>query len=111
MFMFTTETALDGLLATLQDCDLSPLELRMLLWLAQHQEATQSELTRALGAGSDELGRAARRLGMRGLISRRFEGGSRSRFVLCISPAGLATVSPLVDRMARSQTQSKEMSR
>jgi DNA-binding MarR family transcriptional regulator len=88
--------ALDDLLGTLQEGDLSPLELRMLLWLAEG-EATQSDLSGVLGAEPGATGRAARRLAMRGLIARRFERGRRSRFVLSITAAGLSAVAPILE--------------
>jgi DNA-binding MarR family transcriptional regulator len=92
----SAEEALDALLVTLQRGDLSPLEFRMLLWLAD-RVGTQSELAEALDVSRGAIGRAARRLSMRGLIGRRFERGRRSRFVLSITPTGLHAVAPLVD--------------
>ena len=99
----SAEKALDGLLATLQGGDLSPMELRMLLWLAAREEATQLELTRALSARAGAIGRATRRLAARGLITRRFDRGRRSRFVLGITSTGIAAVSPLVEWVAELQ--------
>jgi DNA-binding MarR family transcriptional regulator len=92
----SAEEALDSLLATLQRGDLSPLELRMLLWLAD-RVGTQSELADALDVSRGVIGRAAWRLSMRGLIRRRFERGRRSRFVLSITSTGLDAVAPLVE--------------
>jgi DNA-binding MarR family transcriptional regulator len=92
----SAEEALDSLLATLQRGDLSPLELRMLLWLADRVD-TQSELADALDVSRGAIGRAAWRLSMRGLIRRRFERGRRSRFVLSITSTGLDAVAPLVE--------------
>jgi DNA-binding MarR family transcriptional regulator len=92
----SAEEALDSLLATLQRGDLSPLELRMLLWLAD-RVGTQSELADALDVSRGAIGRAAWRLSMRGLIRRRFERGRRSRFVLSITSTGLDAVAPLVE--------------
>lgn len=92
----SAEEALDSLLATLQRGALSPLELRMLLWLAE-RVGTQSELADALDVSRGVIGRAATRLSMRGLIRRRFERGRHSRFVLSITSAGLLAVAPLVE--------------
>ena len=91
----SAEEALDLLLATLQHGELSPLELRILLWLAE-RVGTEPELADALDVSSGAIGRAATRLSMRGLIARRFEGGRRSRFVLSITSTGLLAVAPLV---------------
>jgi DNA-binding MarR family transcriptional regulator len=92
----SAEEALDALLVTLQRGDLSPLEFRMLLWLAD-RVGTQSELAEALDVSRGAIGRAARRLSMRGLIGRRFERGRRSRFVLSITSTGIHAVAPLVE--------------
>ena len=92
----SAEEALDALLAILQRGDLSPLELRMLLWLAD-RVGTQTELAEALEVSPGAIGRAARRLSMRGLIRRRFERGRHSRFVLSSTSAGLLAVAPLVE--------------
>jgi DNA-binding MarR family transcriptional regulator len=92
----SAEEVLDAMLATLQRGDLSPLELRMLLWLAD-RVGTQSELAEALAVSPGAIGRAARRLSMRGLIRRRFEGGRRSRFVVTITSTGLLAIAPLVE--------------
>ena len=91
----SAEEVLDTLLATLQHGDLSPLELRILLWLAE-RVGTEPELADALDVSGGAIGRAATRLSMRGLIARRFEGGRRSRFVLSITSTGLLAVAPLV---------------
>ena len=96
----SAERALDELLATLQHGDLSPLELRMLVRLAERQFA-QSELVDGLEASPGAVSRATRRLAMRGLIGRRFERGRRSRFVLSITSSGLEAVAPLVEWVSR----------
>jgi hypothetical protein len=96
------QTALDGLLATLQDGELSPLELRILLELAQY-DATASRLANALGAAPKAIGAAARRLAMRGLVGRRFEERGRdSHFVLSIRPGGLVALDPLLVQAAEA---------
>jgi DNA-binding MarR family transcriptional regulator len=92
----SAEEALDALLATIQRGDLSPLELRILLWLAD-RVGTQPELATALDVSLGRVGRAATRLATRGLIGRRFERGRRSQFVLSITSAGLLAVAPLVE--------------
>ena len=97
----TAEKALDDLLATLQEGDLSPKELRMLLSLAS-RDATQSQLTEALRVNPAAIGRASRRLAMRGLINRRFEHGRRPRFTLTITSQGLSALTPLVEWMAKA---------
>jgi DNA-binding MarR family transcriptional regulator len=97
----SAEEALDALLATLQQGDLSPLELRVLLWLAD-RVGTQRELADALDVSREAVGRAATRLSMRGLIRRRFEGGRRSRFVLSSTSRGLRAIAPLVDWITNS---------
>jgi DNA-binding MarR family transcriptional regulator len=99
----SAEEALDALLATLQRGDHSPLEFRMLLWLAD-RVGTQSELADALDVSRGAIGRAARRLSMKGLIGRRFEGGRRSRFVLSITAPGLDVVAPLVEWITDAHT-------
>ena len=91
----SAESVLDQLLATLQHGGLSPLELRMLVRLADRQ-IVQSELVGALEASPGTVSRATRRLAMRGLIGRRFERGRRSRFVLSITPLGLEAIAPLI---------------
>ncbi|MGH8573115.1 MAG: hypothetical protein ACREX8_11160 [Gammaproteobacteria bacterium] len=93
------ERALDDLLARIERRALSPLELRVLLWLAE-REATPSELRDALRGPTGAISHASRCLDMRGLIRRRFERGPRSRFVLSITPAGLLALQPLVQRIA-----------
>ena len=97
----SAETVLDDLLATLQHCGLSALELRVLIRLADRPTA-QSELADVLQARSGAMRRAIRRLAMRGLIGRRFERGPRSRFVLSISSSGRLTVAPLVECIAEA---------
>ena len=92
----SAEEALDALLVTLQRRDLSPLDYRMLLWLADRL-GTQSELADALDVSRGAIGRAATRLSTRGLIRRRFDRGRRSRFVLTITSTGLLALAPLVD--------------
>ena len=95
----TGETTLDELLAALQHCRLSPLELRILIRVAAHP-AAQSELADALHARPKKISRVVRRLAMRGLIARRFDGGPRSCFVLSITSSGLQAVAPLIARAA-----------
>jgi DNA-binding MarR family transcriptional regulator len=86
----------DDLLAALEGRDLSPLELRLLLRLADG-EATPSALGDFLHAEIAPNTGVIRRLDMRGLIRRRFEDGPRPRFVFSITPAGLLVLAPLVD--------------
>ena len=97
----SAEEALDALLVTLQRRDLSPLDYRMLLWLAD-RVGTQSELADALDVSRATIGRAATRLSTRGLIRRRFDRGRRSRFVLTITSTGLLALAPLVDWMTNA---------
>jgi DNA-binding MarR family transcriptional regulator len=92
----SAEEALDALLVTLQRGDLSPLDYRMLLWLAD-RVGSQSELADALDVSRGTIGRAATRLSARGLIGRRFDRGRRSRFVLSITARGLLALAPLVE--------------
>jgi DNA-binding MarR family transcriptional regulator len=92
----SAEEALDALLATLQRGDLSPLQFRMLLWLAD-RVGTQPELADALGVSRGAIDRAATRLSSQGLIGRRFERGRRSHFVLSITSTGLLAIAPLVE--------------
>jgi DNA-binding MarR family transcriptional regulator len=89
------EQLLDCLLVTLGQGRLSPMEVRLLLWLAA-REATPSELSEALGETPTAIERATRRLDMRGLIRRRFERGRDSRFIFSITSAGLLYLDPLV---------------
>jgi DNA-binding MarR family transcriptional regulator len=93
------ERALDDLLARIERRNLSPMELRVLLWLAE-REATPVELREALRGPTGAISHATRCLDMRGLIRRRFERGPRSRFVLSITTAGLLALQPLVQRVA-----------
>ena len=92
----SAEEALDALLVTLHRRDLSPLDYRMLLWLAD-RVGTQSELADALDVSRGAISRAATRLSTRGLIRRRFDRGRRSRFVLTITSTGLLALAPLID--------------
>jgi DNA-binding MarR family transcriptional regulator len=103
----SAEEGLDALLATLQRGDLSPLELRILLWLAD-RVGTQRELADALDASRGAIGRAATRLSTRGLIRRRFDRGRRSRFVLSITSRGLRAVAPLVESTTHAYPVRKE---
>jgi DNA-binding transcriptional ArsR family regulator len=93
------ERALDDLLARIERRNFSPMELRVLLWLAE-REATPAELREALRGPAGAISHATRCLDMRGLIRRRFERGPRSRFVLSITTAGLLSLQPLVQRVA-----------
>jgi DNA-binding transcriptional ArsR family regulator len=95
------ERVLDDLLAALSHHQLSPIEARVLLWLAE-REATPSELKDALQQGPGAITRVARRLTMRGLIRRRFERGQRPGFVFGITPAGLLALRPFVQRIAET---------
>jgi DNA-binding MarR family transcriptional regulator len=92
------ECALDDLLATLERGELSPTEIRVLLWLAE-REATVAELTEALQQRPGALTSVAYRLAMRGLIRRRFESGPRSGFVVAITAAGMLALRPLLQRV------------
>jgi DNA-binding MarR family transcriptional regulator len=92
--------ALDDLLATLQGGGLSPLELRILLQLAE-RDASPANLANALDTEPKLISSTSRRLAMRGLIGRRFdERGRDSRFVLSIRSGGLRALAPLVERVA-----------
>lgn len=92
------EAALDDLLATLERSELSPTEIRILLWLAR-REGTVAELTDALEQRSGALRSVAYRLAMRGLIRRRFESRRRSGFVFAITPAGMLALRPLLQQI------------
>jgi DNA-binding MarR family transcriptional regulator len=96
------ERVLDDLLATLELGELSPTEIRVLLWLAE-REATVAELTDALQQRPGALTSVAYRLAMRGLIRRRFESGQRSGFVLAITPAGTLALRPLLQRVTEAR--------
>jgi DNA-binding MarR family transcriptional regulator len=89
------ERALDELLATLERGELSPTEIRVLLWLAE-REATAAELTDALQHQPGAITTVAYRLAMRGLIRRWFEGGQRARSVFAITSAGMLALRPLL---------------
>jgi DNA-binding transcriptional ArsR family regulator len=91
------ERTLDELLATLEQGELSPTEVRVLLRLAEG-EATAAELTHALQQRPGAITSVAYRLAMRGLIRRRFEGGQRSGFVFGIASAGIRALRPLLGR-------------
>lgn len=94
----TRTTALDGLLATLERCELSPTEARVLLWLSVC-EATPERLAELLDQDPGRIARVGNRLARRGLIRRRFERGRRSYFVFAITPGGLAALEPLTRRL------------
>lgn len=99
----SAERALDGLLATLQHGDLSALELRILIRLAERQ-SDRSELAGVLEeAKPAAISHAIRRLTMRGLIARRSDRGPRARFVLTITSLGLQAVAPLVEWVSEAQ--------
>lgn len=85
---------LDGLLATLERCELSPTEARVLLWL-EDREGTPADLTVALEERPGRIARVGNRLARRGLIRRRFHRGQRSYFVFAIAPCGLDALRPL----------------
>jgi sugar-specific transcriptional regulator TrmB len=87
-------TAMDNLLATLEDCELSATELRVLLRLTEG-EVTAAELAKELGQPQRKVNRVGNRLAMRGLVRRRFERGTRSYFVFGIAPCGLTALQPL----------------
>jgi DNA-binding MarR family transcriptional regulator len=89
--------ALDELLATIERRELSPTEIRVLLCLTDG-DATAAELTDALRQRPAVVTRVAYRLAMRGLIRRRFQSGERSGFVFAITPAGLRSLHPLLQR-------------
>jgi DNA-binding MarR family transcriptional regulator len=86
--------ALDELLATIERGELSPTEIRVLLWLAE-REATAAELTDALQQRPGAITTVAYRLAVRGLIRRRFEGRQRGGFVFAITSAGMLALRPL----------------
>jgi DNA-binding MarR family transcriptional regulator len=92
------ERTLDGLLATIERSELSPTEIRVLLWLAK-REATAGELTDALYQRAGAITSVVYRLAMRGLIRRRFENGQRSGFVFTITSAGMLALRPLLQRV------------
>ena len=87
-------TAMDKLLATLEGCELSATELRVLLRLTEG-EVTPAELAKELGQPLRKVTRVGNRLAMRGLLRRRFERGTRSYFVFGIAPGGLTALQPL----------------
>jgi hypothetical protein len=85
---------LDDLLATLQASELSVLELRVLLQLAD-RNATPAHLADTLDTEPKTIGRATRSLAMRGLIGRRLEEHGRdSRFEFRIRSAGREELVP-----------------
>jgi DNA-binding MarR family transcriptional regulator len=93
------EGALDDLLARLAGRELSPTEVRVLLWLSE-REATPSELTDALRLPPGAITRVGRRLAMQGLIRRRFERGRQSHFAFSITSSGLLALRPLMEWVA-----------
>jgi len=99
----SAEKVLDDLLATLQASDLGPLELRILLQLAE-RDASPTNLTDALDTEPKPIGSAIRRLAMRGLIRRRFaERGRDSHVVVSVRSAGLLELVPLLERNSGAQ--------
>ena len=94
-------TGLDKLLAMLERRHLSPMELRVLLWLSERR-APPSELAEGLGGSPGAIRYAARSLSMRGLVRRRFECGQTSRFVFEITPAGHLQLDPLLRALAET---------
>lgn len=93
------ELALDRVLDAIDANGLTPIELRLLLWLSE-RDATASELADAIEREASVIGPALRRLDMRGLVRRRFQGGSEPRLHYGISVLGLSTLRPLVQRVA-----------
>jgi DNA-binding MarR family transcriptional regulator len=93
------ERALDGVLAQLEQRNLTATEARVLLWLAEG-DASPTELADALGSESAGTLAAVRRLERRGLVRRRFTAGQRAPCRLNATVAGLRTVAPLVERVA-----------
>ena len=88
---------LDDLLAVLQASELSVLELRVLLHLADHN-ASPTHLADKLDTEPKTIGRATRRLAKRGLIGRRFEEcGRESHFELRIRSGGCEKLVPYAD--------------
>jgi hypothetical protein len=91
----SAEEALDALLATPQRGALSPLELRILLWLAE-RVGTQPEVANALDVSVRRVGRAATPSPRERSLDAA-SSGRRSQFVLSITSTGLLAAAPLVD--------------
>ena len=89
---------LHALLETLERRELAPLEARVLLCLSG-REGLFPDLADALGVRPAAIRHAVRCLSMRGLIRRRFERGSRFRFVLSVTAAGLLIVEALTEAL------------
>jgi DNA-binding MarR family transcriptional regulator len=92
--MSGADAALDRVLRVFERGQHSATEMRVLLRLIDHRDASISELAEQLGCRPTEITRAGRRLAMRGLV-RTHRGGSREQTLMEITPSGLATVETL----------------
>ena len=94
----TPERALDTLLELLERRRLSATELRILLAVLG-SEMPVHELAESFGRPPVEIRRNGARLYARGLLNWRHDGASKGA-VFAITPAGLATLRPLVTAAA-----------
>jgi DNA-binding MarR family transcriptional regulator len=88
----------DRVLDMLERRRLPPTEARLLLALI-HREAAVGDLAETLERHESTVARAGRRLAARGLVRRNLPAGG-SATVLSITPAGLATIRPLLSAAA-----------
>jgi DNA-binding MarR family transcriptional regulator len=93
------EDALDRLLAELEERHLPSHDARVLLWLAE-RDSSPDELVAALGDEPAATHQALRRLERRGLVRRRYARDPRDPSLVGATVAGLATLRPLVGRVA-----------
>jgi hypothetical protein len=98
-----SQSILDDLLTVLQASELSVLELRVLLHLADHN-ASPAHLADALDTEPKTIGRATRSLAMRGLIGRWFEeSGRESHFEFRIRSGGRGKLVPYAELLSEKR--------
>jgi DNA-binding MarR family transcriptional regulator len=93
--------SLDRVLELFEQGQLSATEMRVLLLLLEHRDASIAELTEELGTRPTEVTRAGRRLAMRGLV-RWHHGGGPEHALLEVTAAGVATIGVLLTALGQT---------
>ena len=91
----TARRALNRVLALFERGQLSATEMRVLLALGEHRDASIDELAEELGSRPTEITRAGRRLAMRGLLRTHY-AGRPEQTLMEITPTGLSTMQALL---------------